>query len=49
VANAEVALKSKLSKQISLIVSVTDRYDNDPPPGLEENDFTLMTALGFAF
>ena len=49
IANAEVALTSKLSKQVSLIVSATDRYDNDPPPGIEENDFTLMMALGFAF
>jgi putative salt-induced outer membrane protein YdiY len=46
---AEAALKSKLSEQISLIVSATDRYDNDPPPGVKENDFTLMTAIGVAF
>jgi putative salt-induced outer membrane protein YdiY len=49
IVNAGAELKSKLTEQISLIISATDRYDNDPPPGVKENDFTLMTALGFAF
>jgi len=47
--NAEAALKSKLSGRISLIVSAADRYDNDPPPGVRENDLILITALGIAF
>ncbi|MFC1671788.1 DUF481 domain-containing protein, partial [Planctomycetota bacterium] len=47
--DSEAALKSKLTERISLIISAADRYDNDPPPGVKENDFTLMTALGLAF
>jgi putative salt-induced outer membrane protein YdiY len=46
---AEAALKSKVSERISVIVSATDKYDNDPPPGVKENDFTLMVGIGFAF
>ena len=47
--NSEAALKSKLTERISLIISAADKYDNDPPPGVKENDFTLMTALGITF
>jgi putative salt-induced outer membrane protein YdiY len=46
---SEAALASTLTKNLSLIVSVTHAYDNDPPPGVKENDVTVMTALGFAF
>jgi putative salt-induced outer membrane protein len=46
---AEAALKSKISERVSIIVSATDKYDNDPPAGVKENDFTLMVGIGFAF
>ncbi|MBN1675330.1 MAG: DUF481 domain-containing protein [Kiritimatiellae bacterium] len=46
---SETELRSRLSEQISLSLVALNKYDNNPPGDLEENDLTLTTTLGFNF
>ena len=42
-------LETMVMEQVSLIVSVTDNYDNLPAEGLKRNDLTTITALSYTF
>lgn len=46
---SETGLRTDLSEKMSLSIVVIDRYDNNPPAGLTENDFTLTTTVGYRF
>ena len=46
---AEAALRVSLMGNIYLQLTVTDRYDNSAPAGIERNDLSLITSLGASF
>jgi len=46
---AEAGVESNFYKNLSLIVSVKDVYDNQPAAGFEKNDLLVLTSLGLNF
>ena len=45
--NFEIGVEATLTSSTNLRVALTDRYDNRPAPGREENDAALNVALVF--
>ncbi|MDP6491025.1 MAG: DUF481 domain-containing protein [Kiritimatiellia bacterium] len=43
--NAEIGTETMLNSTLSLRVVAQDRYDGEPPDGLEANDLSLVAAL----
>jgi len=43
--NAEMGIETVLNSTLSLRVVAQDRYDSEPPAGLEDNDLALIAAL----
>jgi putative salt-induced outer membrane protein YdiY len=43
--NAEIGTETVLNSTLSLRVVAQDRYDSEPPAGLDENDLALIVAL----
>jgi len=43
--NAEIGTETVLNSTLSLRVVAQDRYDSDPPAGLDQNDLALIAAL----
>ncbi len=43
--NAEIGTETVLNSTLSLRVVAQDRYDNEPPDGLEDNDLAVIAAL----
>jgi putative salt-induced outer membrane protein len=43
--NATAGIEAALSTQLALVLSVTDRFDNQPVPGIERNDVLVTSAL----
>ena len=43
--NAELGTETVLNSTLSLRVVAQDRYDSEPPDGLDENDLALIAAL----
>ncbi len=46
---AGAALEAELTDALSLRIAATDRYDNTPAAGREENDLTLSTGVAIKF
>ena len=44
---ATASIETDIWKNISLKFSVTDKYDAEPPAGVDENDLSLSTSLVF--
>jgi hypothetical protein len=47
--NFDIGLNTKLFKQLSWNVSLSDRYLSNPAPGRKTNDFLYTTGLGISF
>ena len=45
----EVGLEAALVSDLSLAIVAQDTYDNEPAPGLKENDLSVMTSLKWSF
>ncbi len=43
--NAEIGTETVLNSTLSLRVVAQDRYDSEPPAGLEDNDLSVIAAL----
>ena len=43
--NAEVGTETVLNSKLNLRVVAQDRYDSEPPDGLEDNDLSVIAAL----
>jgi len=43
--HAEIGTETMLNSTLSLRVVAKDRYDGEPPDGLEANDLSLVAAL----
>ncbi len=48
-ANLEFALRRELIKDLFVELSVYDSYDSQPPEEGGENDYGIVTGLGFTF
>jgi putative salt-induced outer membrane protein YdiY/small nuclear ribonucleoprotein (snRNP)-like protein len=48
-ANGELVFSIPLTDSLSFEFIVTDEYDNDPEPGVENNDVSVKTNLGYSF
>lgn len=44
--NAEASLRVGLFSQLYFMLSVTDRYDNNPAAGTKRNDLSVISSLG---
>jgi putative salt-induced outer membrane protein YdiY len=47
--NAEAGVEAALTAMLNLRFVLQDRYNSEPPPGLEKNDVAVITALVFKF
>jgi putative salt-induced outer membrane protein YdiY len=45
----ESRFTTPLGERFDLRISIIDRYDSDPQPGIEENDLTIAIALAIRF
>lgn len=43
--NAEIGAEAKLNARLSLRVVLKHKYDNDPEPGVKNNDLTLFSGI----
>jgi putative salt-induced outer membrane protein YdiY/small nuclear ribonucleoprotein (snRNP)-like protein len=48
-ATGEIVFSIPLTDSLSFEFIVTDEYDNDPEPGVEKNDVSVKTNLGYSF
>ncbi len=47
--NFELDLKTPLTKNLSLLFGIINRYNNKPQPGVSKNEFTTITGLNLEF
>lgn len=47
--NAGISLETKVAANLVLSVSLEDKYNSEPAAGKDENDLSLVAALGLAF
>ena len=47
--NASVSLETKVAANLVLSVSLEDKYNSEPAAGKDENDLSLVAALGLTF
>jgi len=45
--NAEIGTETVLNSRLNLRLVAQDRYDSEPPAGLDENDLAIIAALVF--
>lgn len=47
--NASISLETKVAANLVLSVSLEDKYNSEPAAGKDENDLSLVAALGLTF
>lgn len=47
--NAEIGVDTKITKDISLRVTLQDTYDNEPALGRKKNDLKLIAGVAYSF
>lgn len=49
IVNAEVGIEASIAKNLSLQTYLDDSYDNEPAPGRDKNDTSLVSAVSYKF
>lgn len=47
--NSELGIEVKVNKYLNIRSAFQHKYNNEPPTGIEENDFTFVTSLVFKY